>query len=292
MVLFRGSGVAITTPFNEKKEIDFKLLGDHVEFLIRNNTDCIVVCGTTGESSTLKTWEKVEISRYVVDKVNKRVPVLAGSGSNDTDTTIKTSKELSTTGIDGLLVVTPYYNKATQKGLVKHYTQVANSVDLPIVLYNVPSRTSLNMLPFTVQELSKVENIVALKEACGDISQISQIFDICDKNFTIYSGNDDQVLPILALGGVGVITTVGNIIPKDVHDLVVNFPHNIEESRRLQLKMLNLIRAIFSEVNPIPVKYALNLMGIGTSHLRAPLYEMEENNLSNLVVAMKDYGII
>ena len=292
MILFNGCGVAIATPFNKNGEIQYDMLEKHIEYLIANSADCIVACGTTGESATLSLEEKLSLTKFIVEKVNKRVTVLAGSGSNDTKKTIELSKEMAKLGVDGLLIVTPYYNKATQKGLITHYTQIANQVNVPIILYNVPSRTGLNMAPSTVKELAKISNIVGIKEASGDVSQFAEIAAFCDENFALYSGNDDHVLPIMALGGEGVITTIGNIIPKDMHDLIKLFPTDIARSRQLQLNMLGLIQAIFCEVNPIPVKQALELMGLGFKECRPPLYEMEPQNLERLTKEMKAYGLI
>ena len=288
---FRGCGVAITTPMDEFKIIDYDTLEKHIEFLIDNEVDAIVPCGTTGESATLSFEEKLEVTKFVVDQVAGRVPVIAGSGGNSTSKVIELSKALEEIGVDGLLIVTPFYNKTTQKGLYNHYKEVAESVELPIILYNVPSRTGLNMLPSTVAELSKIDNIKGIKEASGDISQVAEISRLCD--IDIYAGNDDQILPILSLGGVGVISSVGNIIPREVHNLVFSyFERDIATSRELQLDMLALVSAIFIEVNPVPVKVALELMGFGEAHVRAPLYDMEKQNIDILKKEMKNYGVL
>lgn len=293
MSLFTGSCVAIVTPFSKDGSVNYESLKSHINFLIKNKTDSIVVCGTTGESSTLSDKEKINIVKFTVNTVNNRVPVLAGAGSNNTDKTIKLCIDLEKTGIQGLLIVTPYYNKTTQKGLVQHYKLIANSVNLPIILYNVPGRTGLNLLPSTAYDLSKLPNIVGIKEASGDISQVAEIASLCGSNLDIYAGNDDQILPTLALGGKGVISAVANIIPKDTHDIVELFMKgDMESSRNLQFNMLNLIKAIFCEVNPIPVKEALNLMGMECGGFRAPLCEMDKNNKDYLINEMKKYGLI
>lgn len=293
MSLFTGSCVAIVTPFNKDGSVNYISLKKHIEFLLENNTDAIVACGTTGESATLTHKEKIEITQFVVDTVNKRIPVIAGAGCNDTNKTLILCTELEKTGIDGLLIVTPYYNKTTQKGLINHYKLIANSVQLPIILYNVPSRTGLNMVPSTVYELSKVTNIVGIKEASGDIGQVAEIISLCGDYFDIYAGNDDQIVATLALGGKGVISAVANIVPKDTHDMVESFLNgNIGKSRALQLNMLNLIKAVFCEVNPIPVKEALNVMGMESGCLRPPLCNMEIRNREYLINEMKIYGLI
>ena len=292
MARFRGCGVAITTPMDEFKIIDYDTLEKHIEFLIENDVDAILPCGTTGESATLSFEEKLEVTRFVVEQVAGRVPVIGGSGVNSTSKTIELSREMEKIGVDGLLIVTPYYNKTTQKGLYHHYKDIADAVSIPIILYNVPSRTGLNLLPDTVLELSKIDNITGIKEASGDISQIIEIARLCP-DIDLYSGNDDQILPILSLGGVGVISSVGNIIPRDVHDLVYSFfERDVAKSRELQLDMIPLINAIFIEVNPIPVKKALEFMGFGESYTRPPLYEMEYQNVDKLKKEMKAYGLI
>ena len=289
---FRGCGVAITTPMDEFKLVDYDTLEKHIEFLIENNADAIIPCGTTGESATLSFEEKLEITKFVVEQVAGRVPVIGGSGGNATSKVIELSKAMEEIGVDGLLIVTPFYNKTTQKGLVQHYTDIAKAVDLPIILYNVPSRTGLNMLPETVAQLAEVENITGIKEASGDMSQIAQVARLCP-DLDLFAGNDDQILPTLSLGGSGVITSVGNLIPNDVHDLVFSFfERDVAKSRDLQIDMLGLVEAIFCETNPIPVKKALELMGFGESNMRAPLYDMEETNVKKLKKEMKAYGLI
>jgi 4-hydroxy-tetrahydrodipicolinate synthase len=276
--LFKGSGVAIITPFINDG-VDFEKFGELIEFQISNSTDAIIVCGTTGESSTLSDDEYKEVIKFTVSKVNKRIPVIAGSGTNSTKKSIEKSIFCEEVGCDGVLLVTPYYNKTTQKGLIEHFNAIANSINIPVILYNVPSRTGLNILPKTALELSKTENIVAIKEARGNISQIAEIANLCGDNLQIYSGNDDQIVPILSLGGIGVISVLANILPKETHDIVINYlTGNISISRELQLKLLPLINALFVEVNPIPVKEALNILGYNVGKCRLPLTDMEEKN--------------
>jgi 4-hydroxy-tetrahydrodipicolinate synthase len=276
--IFRGSGVAIITPFTENG-IDFEKLGELIEFQIKNSTDAIIVCGTTGESSTMSEEEYEEVIKYTVEKVNKRIPVIGGSGTNSTKKSIDRSKYCEQVGCDGVLLVTPYYNKTTQKGMIEHFKAIAAEIQIPIILYNVPSRTGLNISAKTAFELSKVDNIVAIKEASGNISQIAEIAQLCGDNMQIYSGNDDQIVPILSLGGIGVISVLANIMPKEAHDIVINFLEgNISYSRELQLKLLPLINALFIEVNPIPVKEALNILGYNVGKCRLPLTDMEDKN--------------
>ncbi len=292
MSLFIGSGVAIVTPFKSDKSVDYNEFEKLIEFQIINNTDAIIVCGTTGEASTLSKKEHLEVVEFCVKTVNKRVPVIAGSGKNNTKEAIEVSKECEKLGVDGLLVVTPYYNKTTQRGLVNYYKNIADSVELPIILYNVPSRTAVNIEPSTVLELSKIKNIVAIKEASGNISQVAKIASICDSNFYIYSGNDDQIVPILSLGGKGAISVVANIAPKETHDIIELFlNNNIVESKELQLELLELIEAMFIEVNPIPVKTALSLMGYNSCDFREPLIQMEEKNIDTLKSILEKYNL-
>lgn len=267
-------GTAIATPFDESG-INFEEFKKLVEFQITQGADAIIVCGTTGESSTMSTTEKEDLIKFTVDIVDKRVPVIAGTGGNNTSSVIELSKYAETVGADGLLLVTPYYNKTTQKGLVRHYSAIANSVNLPIILYNVPSRTGLNISPKTYLELSKIDNIVAVKEASGDISQVAKIAELCKDNLNIYSGNDDQVIPILSLGGLGVISVLSNIYPRFVHNMVINYLNgNYREALLSQLNSLELINTLFSEVNPIPIKEALNILGFNFGKPRLPLVEM------------------
>lgn len=293
MSIFTGAGVAIVTPMNEDGSVNFESFRNLVEEQIAEGTDCIVVCGTTGEASTLTHEEHLECIRFVVEVVNKRIPVIAGTGSNCTSTAVYLSKEAEKYGVDGVLVVTPYYNKATQSGLVKHFTTIANAINVPVVLYNVPSRTGCNILPETVVKIiSAARNVVAIKEASGNISQVAKLARLTKGAIDIYSGNDDQIVPILSLGGKGVISVLSNIAPKQTHDIVAEYLNgNIEKARELQLEALDLCDALFCEVNPIPVKAALNLMGKNVGILRMPLTEMEEANKEKLKKAMKEYGI-
>ena len=293
MSIFTGAGVAIVTPMKENGEVNFEKLGEILEEQIAGQTDAIIICGTTGESSTLTHEEHLDAIKYTIDKVNKRIPVIAGTGSNCTQTAIYLSQEAEKYGADGLLLVTPYYNKATQKGLIEHYTAIANSVKLPIILYNVASRTGCNIEPKTAAYLAEhVENIVAIKEASGNISQVAEIAALTQGKMDIYSGNDDQIVPILSLGGKGVISVLANVAPQYTHDIVAKFMEGkVEESRDMQLKALPLIHALFCEVNPIPVKTALNLMGKEVGPLRMPMTEMEEAHQEVLKKAMKDFGI-
>ena len=291
MSIFKGSGVAIITPFNERG-VNFKKLEELVEWHIKSKTDAIVVCGTTGEASTMTDQEKKETIKFVVDLVNKRIPVIAGTGSNDTASAISMSKWAEKIGVDAVLVITPYYNKTTQKGLIEHYKAISSSIKSPIVIYNVPSRTSLNINPHTLQELCVIPNIVAIKEASSNISQIAQIKALCGDNLDIYSGNDDQVIPILSLGAIGVISVLANIIPTDMHnmcDLYFNGKH--AEALKIQLGYLPLNNAVFVETNPIPIKTAMNLMGMQVGPLRLPLCDMEESNLKFLKKELKAYNI-
>ena len=289
--LFEGSGVAIITPFKDCK-INYVAMGNLIEWHIENKTDAIIVCGTTGESATMSDEERKTTIKFVVDKVNKRIPVIAGSGSNNTAYSVELSKYCQEVGADGLLVVTPYYNKSTQDGLIKHFTTIAESVDIPIILYNVPGRTGVNIKPTTVEKLSKVKNIVAIKEASGDISQVAEISRLCGDDFAIYSGNDDQIVPILSLGGSGVISVLANVLPKETHDIVEKYlSGDIEEARKFQLSLNELVSSLFIEVNPIPVKAAMNLMGLEAGELRLPLVEISETNLKVLANNMKKCGI-
>ena len=293
MAIFKGAGVAIVTPMKADGEVNYDVLGEMLEAQIQGGTDAIIICGTTGESATLTEEEHSAVIRYAIKKVNKRIPVIAGTGSNCTATAIKLSKEAEKDGADGLLLVTPYYNKATQNGLIAHYTAVANAGNIPIILYNVPSRTGCNLLPETIAKLVKnVKNIVGVKEASGNISQIAKVKLLCGDDVDLYSGNDDQVVPILSLGGIGVISVLSNVAPKETHDMVMDYLNgDLEKAREMQLKALPLIDALFSEVNPIPVKKAMSFMGWEAGPLRAPLSEMEDAHAEVLRQAMKDFGI-
>ena len=281
------------TPMTADGEVNYEVLGEMLEAQIAGGTDAIIICGTTGESATLSEEEHSAVIRYAIKKVNKRIPVIAGTGSNCTATAIKLSKEAEKDGADGLLLVTPYYNKATQKGLIAHYTAIAKAVSLPIILYNVPSRTGCNLQPETIAALVKnVKNIVGVKEASGNISQIAKVKLLCGDDIDLYSGNDDQVVPILSLGGIGVISVLSNVAPKETHNMVMDYLNgDVDKARQMQLKAIPLIDALFSEVNPIPVKKALNLMGWEAGPLRAPLTEMEASHAEVLKKTMKDFGI-
>lgn len=293
MAIFKGAGVAIVTPMKDNLEVNYDKLDEILEEQIAGKTDSIVICGTTGESATLSEEEHLEAIRFTIERVNHRIPVVAGTGSNCTQTAIQMSKEAEEAGADGVLLVTPYYNKATQNGLIAHYTAIANEIKIPAILYNVPSRTGCALQPKTIAHLVKnVENIVGVKEASGDISHVADIMHACDGAIDLYSGNDDQIVPILSLGGKGVISVLSNVAPKETHDIVALFLEGkIKESRELQLKALPLVHALFSEVNPIPVKAALNLMGKEVGPLRLPLTEMEASHQEVLAEEMKKFGI-
>lgn len=293
MAVFKGAGVAIVTPFTMKNEVDYVKLGELIEYQIAEGSDSIIICGTTGEASTLTHEEHLECIRYTVEKVAKRVPVIAGTGSNATDTAVYLSQEAERYGADALLLVTPYYNKATQKGLIAHFTEVANSVKIPIILYNVPGRTGCNITPQTVATLFKnVDNIVGIKEASGNIAQVAEIMQLTEGKIDLYSGCDEMVVPVLSLGGIGVISVLSNVLPKETHNIVAKFMSgDVAGSRELQLKYLPLINALFCEVNPIPVKKAVNLMGFEVGGLRMPLTEMEPSNTERLMKEMNAVGI-
>lgn len=293
MSIFKGAAVAIITPFQENGEINYPKLAEILDDQIANHTDAIVICGTTGESSTLTHEEHLEAIRFTIEHVAGRVPVIAGTGSNCTETAIYLSTEAEKYGADALLIVTPYYNKATQKGLIAHYTAIAESVNLPIIMYNVPSRTGCNILPETAAHLVKnVKNIVGIKEASGNISQVAKLMRLTDGQIELYSGNDDQVVPILSLGGFGVISVLSNVAPRQTHDMVMKFLEgDVAGSREIQLKALPLVDALFCEVNPIPVKAAMNMLGWEAGPLRMPLTEMEPEHKEKLKKAMIDFGI-
>ncbi|AKN32557.1 4-hydroxy-tetrahydrodipicolinate synthase [Clostridium carboxidivorans P7] len=292
MSLFKGSAVAIVTPFKDGG-VDFKKLEELLEWHIKSSTDAIVICGTTGEASTMSEQERKETIKFTVDVVKKRIPVIAGTGSNNTAASINMSKWAESIGVDGLLVITPYYNKTTQKGLVEHFKAIATSVKSPIIIYNVPGRTGLNILPKTLKVLCELDNIVAVKEASGNISQIAEIKAVCGDKLDIYSGNDDQIIPIMALGGIGVISVLANVIPKDVHDMCELFLNGkVKEALKIQLDSLALTNALFIETNPIPVKTAMNIMGMNVGNLRLPLCDMVPNNLDVLKKELKNYGLL
>lgn len=288
--IFTGSGVAIVTPFRNGG-VDFDKLGELLEYHIMEKTDAVIICGTTGEASTMPDTEHISVIEYAVKKVNRRLPVIAGTGSNDTVHAIHLSNSAEKVGADAILSVTPYYNKATQKGLYEHFKAIANNIGIPVVLYNVPSRTNLNINAETVQQLSEIENIVAIKEC--NINQVGDIMNLCGTDITVYSGEDGLVVPLLSLGGKGVISVMANIIPKDTHDMVAKYlSGDVEGSRRLQLKTLNLIKGLFSEVSPVPIKAAMNLMGMDVGICRMPLLTIEEKNLAFLKTVMSEYGLI
>ena len=291
--IFTGAGVAIVTPMNPDESINFDRLGQIIDNQIENGTDAIVICGTTGESSTMTDQEHVDCIEYAVKRVNGRVPVVAGAGSNHTSYAVWMSKEAKRVGADALLHVTPYYNKTSQTGLIRHFNAVADATDLPIILYNVPSRTGVNITPATYRELAKHPNIVAAKEASGNISQIAQIAQACGDELDLYSGNDDQIVPLLSLGAKGVISVLSNIMPRETHDICrLFFEGKIAESRALQLKLLPLINALFSDVNPIPVKEAMNMMGWECGECRLPLVSMQPQAKEHLRVLMQEQGLI
>ncbi|ADD02057.1 dihydrodipicolinate synthase [Thermoanaerobacter italicus Ab9] len=293
MPVFKGSGVAIVTPFNEEG-VNFEKLGELIEWHIKEGTDAIIICGTTGEASTMTQEEQQAAIKFTVEKVAGRIPIIAGTGSNNTAHAVEMSEYAQSAGADALLVITPYYNKTTQKGLVAHFTEIARHVDIPIIIYNVPSRTSLNMLPETYLELSKhVDNVVGVKEASGDIVQVAEIARIMGKSFEIYSGNDDQVIPIMSLGGLGVISVTANIIPAKIHEMTTAYLNgDIEKARNMQLELNPLNKALFVETNPIPVKTAMNLMGFNVGPLRLPLVEMSDKNLEYLKSVLSKYGLL
>ena len=291
--IFTGAGVAIITPMNSDESINFEKLGQLIDFQIDNGADAIVICGTTGESAAMTDQEHVDSIAYAVEHVAGRVPVIAGAGSNHTSYAVWMSKEAKRVGADALLHVTPYYNKTSQLGLIRHFNAVADATDLPIILYNVPSRTGVNITPATYRELAKHPNIVAAKEASGNISQIAQIAQLCGDELDLYSGNDDQIVPLLSLGAKGVISVLSNIMPRQTHDICrLFFEGKVAESRALQLKLLPLINALFSDVNPIPVKEAMNLMGWECGECRLPLVSMQPQAKEHLRALMQEQGLI
>ncbi len=294
MAVFKGAGVAIITPFHEDGSVNYEVFAQQIDYQIENGTDAIIVCGTTGEAATLSHEEHLDVIRYCVKHVAGRIPVIAGTGSNCTETAIYLSTEAEKAGVDGLLVVTPYYNKATQKGLYNHFKAVADSVSLPIILYNVPSRTGLNIAPDTLIKLCRdVKNIVGVKEASGNISQVAKIMSMADGCVDLYSGNDDQIVPLLSLGGIGVISVLSNVAPRQTHDICQKFfDGDVAGSCKLQLEALPLVDALFCEVNPIPVKTAVNLQGREAGPMRMPLSEMEPEHVKVLEAAMKGFGVL
>ena len=288
MSIFQGSAVAIVTPFNEQG-VNFEKLKELLEWHVKEGTDAIVICGTTGEATTMTEKEKKDTIKFTVDVINKRIPVIAGTGSNNTASAISMSKYAESVGVDGLLVITPYYNKTTQKGLVKHFSAINSEVKTPIILYNVPGRTGVNISPNTLIELSKLSNVVGIKEASGNISQVVQMKALCRDSIDIYSGNDDQIVSIMALGGKGVISVLANILPSKVHEIAEKcLNNNFKEALDIQLDTLALTNTLFVETNPIPVKTAMNLMGFEVGGLRLPLCEMESKNEDLLKAVLKD----
>ena len=294
MAIFTGSGVAIVTPMKETLEVNYDKLDELIDFHVNNGTDCIVIAGTTGEGATLSMEEHRNVIRAAVEFTKHRIPVVAGTGSNCTKTAIQLTKEAEEDGADGALIVTPYYNKATQAGLIQHYSQIASETKLPIILYNVPGRTGCNILPETVATLVREnENIVGIKEATGNMAQASKTMYLCDGNLELYSGEDGLVVPLMAIGGIGVISVIANIAPKQTHDMCASYlAGDHETALKLQMKSLPLVDALFSEVNPIPVKRALNMMGMDVGSLRAPLCEMSDANAAVLKQAMTEYGLL
>ena len=291
-VIFKGCGTAIVTPFTEDG-VNFEEFGRLIEDQIKNHVDALIVCGTTGEASTMSLDEKKETIKFAIKTVNKRIPVIAGTGGNCTKSAIEMTKFAESVGADGALIVTPYYNKTTQEGLIVHYTAIAKETNLPIILYNVPSRTGVNILPKTCKELSKIENIVAIKEASGNLSQVAEIANLVNGELNIYSGNDDQILPVLSVGGIGVISVLSNVMPEYTHNMVQDFfDKNIESSIDKQIKAISLIKALFSEVNPIPVKAALNMVGYNVGSPRLPLIEMSEQGKIALEKELKNLNLV
>ena len=291
--LFTGAAIAIITPFNEDNSINFECFGEIIENQIANGTDAIVVCGTTGEASTMSDEEHIECIRFAVEKTAKRVPVIAGTGSNDTAYAIELSKEAEKVGADGLLLVTPYYNKTTQRGLIAHFTAIADAVNIPIILYNIPGRTGMAIDIATAKTLAKHKNIVGIKEASGNISYTAKLIAECGDELDVYSGNDDMIVPVMSLGGKGVISVLSHVIPKETHDMVQYcLDNNYAEATKLQIEYLDLINAMFMDVNPIPVKEAMNLIGVKVGGCRMPLYPMSDDNRAKLKASLEKHGLI
>lgn len=291
--LFTGAGIAIITPFNEDGSINYERLGEMIDYQIENGTDAIIICGTTGEASTMSDEEHLECIRFAVKKAAKRVPVIAGTGSNDTAYAIKLSKEAEEIGADGLLLVTPYYNKTTQRGLIAHFTAIADAVNIPIILYNIPGRTGMSIEISTAKVLAKHKNIVAVKEASGNIGYTAKLIAACGDDLDVYSGNDDMIVPIMSLGGKGVISVLSHVLPKETH-LMAQYclENNFAEASKLQIKYLDLINNLFAEVNPIPVKEAMNLIGVNVGGCRMPLYQMSDENREKLKASLAKHGLI
>lgn len=294
MSVFTGAGVALITPMHEDGSVNYEKLAEVIDFQINNATDSIIICGTTGEAATLTTEEHMQVIKFCVDQVKGRVPVIAGTGSNCTKYGVDLSIEAEKCGADALLCVTPYYNKATQNGLVAHFKAIADGVKIPVILYNVPSRTGCNIKPQTAATIYKeASNVVGIKEASGDISQVAELMNLTDGAIDLYSGNDDQIVPVMSLGGKGVISVLSNVAPRQTHEIVMDYVNgDVKSSLKKQLAAIELIKALFCEVNPIPVKHAMNLMGMNVGPLRMPLSPMEDKNLETLKKAMKNYGLI
>lgn len=291
--IFTGAAIAIITPMNEDGSINFTVLGEMIDDQIANGTDAIVICGTTGEASTMSDDEHLECIRFAVEKTAKRVPVIAGTGSNDTSYAIKLSKEAEELGADGLLLVTPYYNKTTQKGLIAHFTAIADAVNIPIILYNIPGRTGMNMEVSTIKELANHKNIVAVKEASGNISYAAKLIAECGDVIDVYSGNDDMIVPLMSLGAKGVISVLSHVIPKETHNMVQYcLDNNLAEATKLQIDYLDLINNLFIEVNPIPVKEAMNMMGVNVGKCRLPLVDMSEEHKAALRASLVKHGLV
>jgi 4-hydroxy-tetrahydrodipicolinate synthase len=291
--IFTGAGVAIITPMNEDSSINFDRLGEIIDYQIDNGTDAIIICGTTGESSTMTDEEHTECIRYAVERTNKRIPVIAGTGSNDTKYAIELSQEAQRLGADGLLVVTPYYNKTSQRGLVAHYTAIANNVDIPMILYNIPSRTGVNIAVDTYLQLADHKNIVAVKEASGNIGYVAKVVQAVGDKMDVYSGNDDQIVPLMSLGAKGVISVLSNVMPKETHQMAQYcLDNDFQSASKMQIELLDLINNLFIDVNPIPVKEAMNLMGLGVGGCRMPLYPMAEKDIESLKKSLIAHGLV
>ena len=292
MSIFKGSGVAIITPFTDIG-VDYKKLEELLEWHVSEGTDAIIICGTTGEATTMSEDEKKETIKFTVDVIKNRIPVIAGTGSNDTTKSINMSKYAESVGVDALLIITPYYNKTNNEGLIKHFESINNAVNIPIIAYNVPSRTNVNITPEQLLRLSSLNNIVAIKEASGNISQIAKMKALCGDKIDIYSGNDDQIIPIMSLGGLGVISVAANIVPKVIHNITSEFlSGNYNDALKLQLDYLELCNVLFIETNPIPIKTALNLLSKNIGNLRLPLYEMDNKNKDKLIKTLEIYNLI
>mgnify|MGYP001582021765 CR=1 FL=1 len=292
MSIFEGSGVALITPFTETG-VDYDKLKEILEWHVKEGTDSIIICGTTGEATTMTLDEKKEVIKFTVDTINGRIPVIAGTGSNNTKASIEMSKYAESVGVSAVLVITPYYNKTNHKGLLKHFESINNAINIPIILYNVPSRTGMNITPDTLKELSKLNNVVAIKEASGDLSQVAKMAEACGDRIDIYSGNDDQIIPIMSLGGKGVISVLANVIPKETHNMTrMYLDGKCHDASKMQLEYLTLANSLFLETNPIPVKTALNLMGFKVGPLRLPLYEMDDALKNQLENTLKKYKLI